>query len=113
MLTGMCRSGGDFDAMFVRARRKVVQKLLNESTVSSELAWQLSEKARFGVGASFDNDLLRDAAALMPAQLRQLIARELDPRSEVLVLRGDRASVTRAFADAQIDDAKLVVPDSK
>jgi hypothetical protein len=28
----------------------------------------------------------------------------------VIVLRGDRAAVTRAFADAGIDDAALVEP---
>ena len=67
------RSSSDFDALFVRARRKVAQELLNGSTVS-------------------------------------LIARELDPRSEVIVVLGDRAAVTRAYAEAGIDDARFVVP---
>jgi hypothetical protein len=57
--------------------------------------------------------LLRNAAALTPAEVKQLIARELDPKTEVIVLLGDRAAVTRAFADAGITDAKLVVPETK
>jgi len=105
------RSGTEFDAMFVRARRKVVQELLNGSTVSTELARRLGESAQFGLGPSFDNDLLRDAAALSPLQVKQLLARELDLGSEVIVLLGDRGSVTRAFPEAGIDDAKLVVSD--
>jgi len=105
------RSGTEFDAMFVRARRKVVQELLNGSTVSTVLAQRLGQSARFGLGPSFDNDLLRDAAALSPPQVKQLLARELDPGSEVIVLLGDRGSVTRAFPEAGIDDAKLMVSD--
>jgi zinc protease len=107
------RSDSDFDAMFVRARRKVVQELLNGSTVSLALARRLTHGAQFGLGPSFHNDLLRDTAALSPRQVKQLLARELDPQSEVIVLFGDRAAVTRAFAEAGIDDAKLVVPDAK
>ncbi|MEO7729340.1 MAG: insulinase family protein, partial [Kofleriaceae bacterium] len=107
------RGGTDFDANFVRARRKVVQELLAGSTVSTELASRLGQIARFGLEPSYDQDLLRQAAALTPAQVKQLIARELDPRAEVIVLLGDRAAVTRAFADAGITDAKLVVPAAK
>jgi predicted Zn-dependent peptidase len=107
------RSGSDLDALFVRARRKVVQELLNGSTVSSELARRLGENSRFGLGPSFDNELLRDTAALTPEQIKQLIARELEPRSEVIVLLGDRAAVTQAYAAAGIDDARFVVPDLK
>jgi len=115
MRTGIdaLRTGTDFDAIFVRARRKVVRNLLAGSTVSSELAFRLGQIARFGLDPSYDQDLLRQVAALSPAQVHQLIARELDPRTEVIVLLGARAAVTRAFADAGITDAKLVVPDIK
>lgn len=47
---------------------------------------------------------------LSTAQVKALIARELDPRSEVLVTLGDRAAVTRAFAEAGIEGVKLVEP---
>jgi zinc protease len=107
------RSGADFDAMFVRARRKVVQQLVGGSTVSTELAWRLGQIARFGLDPSYDNDLLRDAAALQPEQVKQLLARELDPRGEVIILFGDRPAVTRAFGEAGIDNPRLVLPDSR
>jgi hypothetical protein len=96
------RHGTDFDVMFVRARRKVIQRLLGESTLSAELASRLGQIAR-----------LRQAAALSTAQVKELLARELDPRGEVVVTRGDRAAVTKAYADAGITDVKLVEPDYK
>jgi zinc protease len=104
------RSGKDFDVMFVRARRRVVQRLLGESTVSMELASRLGQIARFGLEPNYDNVLLRQTAALSIAQVKQLLARELDPQTEVVVALGDRAAVTKAFADAGIKDAKLVEP---
>jgi predicted Zn-dependent peptidase len=107
------RSGTGFDELFVRARRKVVQNMLGESTVSSELASKLGQIARFGLDANYANALLRQAAALSPAQVRQLVGRELDPRAEVVVMLGDRAALTRAFGEAGIKDPRLVEPDSK
>jgi zinc protease len=104
------RSGTDFDVAFVRARRKVAQELLGESTQSTELAARLGQIARFGLEPSYHSTLLRQTAVLSTAQVKALIARELDPRSEVLVTLGDRAAVTRAFAEAGIEGVKLVEP---
>jgi hypothetical protein len=43
------RRGGGFDTLFVRARRKVVQGLLGDSTRSRELAARLALIAGFGL----------------------------------------------------------------
>jgi predicted Zn-dependent peptidase len=107
------RNATGFDEAFVRARRKVVQHMLGESTVSGELAARLGQIAQFGLDASHANALLRQAAALSPAQVRELLARELHPKGEVVVMLGDRAALTRAFADAGIKEPKLVEPDAK
>jgi zinc protease len=107
------RNGTDFDVAFVRARRKIIQDLLGESTQSAELAARLGRVARFGLDPSYDNTLLRQAAALSTAQVKALLARELDPGTEVVVTLGDRAAVTKAFDDAGIKDVKLVEPDYK
>jgi zinc protease len=107
------RKGTDFDAAFVRARRKVIQELLGRSTLSAELASRLGQIARFGLEADYDNTLLRQVAALSPAQVADLLAHELDPSSEVVVTLGDRASVAKAFADAGIGSVTLVEPEYK
>jgi predicted Zn-dependent peptidase len=104
------RSGGGFDEAYVRARRKIVQRLLGESTVSAELAARLAQIVRFGHEPSYASALLKQAAAMSPAQVKRLIDRELDPRTEVIVTLGERTAVTKAFAEAGIKDAQLVEP---
>jgi zinc protease len=105
------RKGTGFDVAFVRARRKIVQQLLGESTMSAELAARLGLIARYGLDPGYYNTLLQQVAAVSIAQVKDLLARELDPAHEALVMLGDRASVTKAFADAGINDVKLVEPD--
>jgi zinc protease len=104
------RQGTGFDVAFARARRKVVQRLLGESTQSAVLAARLGQIARFGLDAGYDNTLLQQTAALSTAQVKAVLARELDPAGEVVVALGDRAALTKAFADAGITDARLVEP---
>jgi zinc protease len=104
------RRGGDLDAALVRARRRIVQRMLGESTVSAELAAQLGQIARFGLDAGYHGTLLGQVGAVTPVQVKDLIAAELDPAGEVVVLLGERAAVTRAFAEAGIDDARLIEP---
>ncbi|HEY5924681.1 MAG TPA: pitrilysin family protein, partial [Kofleriaceae bacterium] len=107
------RQGEDFEAAFARARRKVLKDLLAESTVTSQLASQLGEISRYGLDFSFHNTLLQQVAAVSMAQVRALLAKELDPANEIIVLLGDRPSVSKAFADAGIKDIKLIEPDYK
>lgn len=104
------RRGEGFEVAFVRARRKIVQELLGESTMSAELAARLGQIARFDLDPGYYNTLLRQAGAVSIAQVKDLLARELDPAHEIVVTLGDRASVTKAFADAGINDVKLVEP---
>jgi zinc protease len=102
------RSGTEFDVAFVRARRKVIQRLLGESTLSAELAARLGQIARFHLDVGYDNTLLHQASVLSPAQVKDLLVRELDPAREVVVALGDRAAVTRAFAEASLAGVQLV-----
>jgi zinc protease len=107
------RRGEDFDVAFVRARRKIVQQLLGESTMSVELAARLGLIARFGLDPGYYGTLLRQVGAVSTTQVKDLLARELDPAGEVVVTLGDRASVTRAFTDAGIGGVRLVEPQYK
>ena len=107
------RDGVEFDIDFVRARRKLIQSLLGESTVTSELAGRLSTIERFDLDPNYYNNLLQQIAAVSPAQVKALIASELAPENEVVVTMADRTTLTKAFADAGITDVKLVEPEYK
>jgi predicted Zn-dependent peptidase len=108
------RDGGDqWDIDFVRARRSLITQLLGESTVSQSLVANLWTIDKFGLAADFNNKLMQTIAAVSPAQVKALIARELDPQKEVVVLMADKATLEKAFADAGITDTKLVEPEYK
>lgn len=108
------RKGGEqFDIDFVRARRKILSQLLGESTVTGELAQRLGFMSTFGLPTAYYNTLLQQVAAVSPAQIRALIARELAPANEVVVILGAKPQLDKAFADAGISDVKLVEPEYK
>ena len=97
----------------MRARRKIISQLLGESTVTGELAQRLGFMSTFGLPTAYYNTLLQQVAAVSPAQIRALIARELAPANEVVVILGAKPQLDKAFADAGISDVKLVDPEYK
>jgi zinc protease len=101
------RAGDGFDAVFVRSRRRVVERLLAESTVSSELANRLGTLARFGLRPEYYRDLLRQVAALSTAQAKDILTGELAEAGEVIVVMADEATVTATFASAGLADATV------
>ncbi|HEY5935476.1 MAG TPA: hypothetical protein VIU61_12590, partial [Kofleriaceae bacterium] len=107
------QSNQSFEVDFVRARRKVISRLLGESTVTAELAARLGFISQFGLDEKFFNTMLRQVSLLSVAQVQALIKSELDPGKEVLVVLGDRPHLERAFKEAGIPSAKLVEPDYK
>jgi zinc protease len=109
----MLRKGETFDVDFVRARRKIISRLLSESTVTTELASRLGTIAQYGLDPKFYNTLLQQVAAVSPAQIRALIKTELDPNSEIIVVLGDKQALDKTFSDAGIKDVKIVEPDYK
>ncbi|HEY4240914.1 MAG TPA: insulinase family protein [Kofleriaceae bacterium] len=99
-----------FDIDFVKARRKIIQNLLGQSTVTRELAGELSFLERFGLNGNYYNTLLQSVAAVSPAQVHALFDTELAPANETIVILGDRPHLEKAFKDAGIDDVKYVEP---
>lgn len=107
------RKGDTFDIDFVRARRSLIEDLLGQSTVTSELAQRLGTIARFGLKPDYYKQLVKQIAAVSPAQVRDLLTRELDPIGEVVVVLGDRGTLEKGFAGANINQVKLIEPDYK
>jgi zinc protease len=107
------RKGDHFDEDFARARRKLITGMLGESTVTTELALRLGTIAMYGLDPKWDNTLLQQIAAVSPAQVKALMANELNTNNEIIILLGDRTHVERTFSDLGIKDVKVVEPDYK
>ncbi len=98
---------------FVRARRKLVQVLLGESTVSQELARRLGFVATYNLPPDFYNQLLQRTAAVSLAQLKMLIQTELAPENEIIVTKGSRETIEKTFSEAGLTSVKIVEPEYK
>jgi predicted Zn-dependent peptidase len=81
--------------------------------VTAELAGRLGQVELYGLDTNFYNTLLQQIAAVSPAQVKALLAHEIDPNNEVIVVLGDKAHLDKAFADAGITDVKIVDPEYK
>ncbi len=110
----MLRTDAGFSPVeFVRARKKVLQGLLGLSTVTQELAARLTSMSKFGLQPTYYNTLLQQVAAASPVLLKAMVAAELNPNNEVVVLKGTRAQLEKAFKDAGITDVKYIEPQLK
>jgi zinc protease len=105
------RDGVNFDVDFVRARRALIENLLGQSTVSSEMVARLATIEMFGLQGNYYDQLIKQIAAVSPAQVKMLITQELDPKGEIVVCLADRPTLERAFAEAGIEQVKIVEPD--
>ncbi|MEJ7596830.1 MAG: insulinase family protein, partial [Kofleriaceae bacterium] len=103
------KGGTTFDVDFVRARRKVISRLLGESTVTAEIAARLGFIAQFGLDEKFFTTMLHQVAIVSVAQIQALVDKELAADREIVVVLGDRPHLDRAFKDAGLT-ARLVEP---
>lgn len=107
------RKGTETTEDFVVARRKMVQRLLALSTVTSELAGRLASMAVYKDGPEAYAENLRRTAAASPALLAAIVGADLDPTKEVIVAKGTRAQLEKMFREAGINDVKYVEPADK
>ena len=84
-----------------------------KSTQSDVLAGRLSHIARFDLAPDYFDQLARSVGAVMPRQVKALMAAELDPNKEVIVTLGDQATLDAAFAEAGLDNIRIVDPTTK
>jgi zinc protease len=107
------RKGDNFNVDFVKARRKEVKDLIGGATVMDQIADRLAFIASFGLKDDYYSALLSQLGATPPALIKALIAQELDPNKEIIVLKGSRPQLEKAFADAGLTDVKIIEPDIK
>ena len=98
------RTGDKLEEDFVRSRQVVLHDLLTRKNDSGTLADQLATIAMYDLPPDYFEKLIRQVAALSPAQVRALIAAELPPEKEVIAARGPRAAMKKAFAENGITE---------
>ena len=96
------RRGEDFDKTFALARRAVMREILSDPTHTASLASKLAAIAVFNLGPGYYDSLAKYVAAVSPAQVKALIASELDPKGEVVSCMADRKTLEKAFKEAGI-----------
>jgi predicted Zn-dependent peptidase len=104
------RRGDDFEKTFALARRAVLKRLLVTSSETAALAARLQNIALFNLAPEHYDNLVRYVAAVSPAQVKALIATELDPKLEAVICMADRATLQKAFKDAGLDNVRYVEP---
>jgi predicted Zn-dependent peptidase len=77
------------------------------------MADQLSQIARYDLQPDFYDKLVKQVAALSPAQVHAIIETELRPELEVVVLLGTKEKVQRAFDGAGMKGVNFVKSEAK
>ena len=104
------RRGDDFEKTFALARRAVLKRLLVTSSETAALAGRLQNIALFNLAPEHYDNLVRYVAAVSPAQVKALIASELDPKLEAVICMADRATLQKAFKEAGLENVRYVEP---
>jgi zinc protease len=104
------RGGEDFDIEFAKARRVVLKQLLAESGETGTLASRLANIEVFNLPPDYSDTLVRFVAAVPMAQVKALIASDLDPSREVVAAMADRPTLEKAFEQAGLDNVRFVEP---
>ena len=100
--------GGDFAAVFVRARRAVLQQLMATALDSDSVADKLELLATHGLPGDYHDRLGQRVAALRIGDMRALIAAEMGAEREVVAALGQRASIDAMYQAAGIQGVRYV-----
>jgi predicted Zn-dependent peptidase len=99
---------GDITAAFVRARRRALFQILGDALHSERVADQLQHMAAHHLSERHAERLAERVAGLRADELRRVIGRDLAPEHQVVLVRGQRASVEAAFQAAGIAHYRVI-----
>jgi zinc protease len=105
------RQGMGFNLDFVEARRTLLKKYLAESVTTGALASKLGNVVKFKLGLDYSDKLVKAIATATPAQVKIVMAKDLNPKNEVIGIFGDKETIEKAFKEAGIEDAEIVEPE--
>jgi zinc protease len=100
--------GGDFAAVFVRARRAVLQQLMAAALDSDNVADKLELLAIHGLPRDYHDLLAQRVAALRIGDVRALMADEMAAGREVVTAIGQRASLDAMYKTAGVEGVRYV-----
>ncbi len=101
------RSGAD-RATFVRARRRALREILADSLDSESIADELEMIATYKLPDDYYSQLAQRIADLRPADIQRLVARELAPAHQLMLLYGQTAVVDALYQEAGISDVQVI-----
>ena len=107
ILSGL-RGGKELAADFVRARRRVLRRVLADTVGSRKLAGELELVVANGLELGFFDDLAASVAQLRLEDVREVISTELSTEREVVVGQGERAVVEEMFRSVGINDVRVI-----
>jgi predicted Zn-dependent peptidase len=99
---------GDMAEAFVRARRRVLHKLMAQTADSRAMAGRLSFAVANDLALNYHDDLAREVAALRPSDIRALMAAEMDAGREIVVLQGRASEISAVYQAAGIRDYRAL-----
>jgi len=102
------RAGKVLKPAFVRARRKVLERVMAASVDSDSVGDELERIAIHRLGANYFRALVGEVASLRPAEVKRLIARELDEKNAVTLIVGNRNGVTALYGAAGVKNYRVM-----
>ena len=99
-----------FALEFARARRAVLSRMLAQSTESYALAGRLAQIAAYRQKPDFYDNLTQRVAQATMDGVKAIIAEDLPPNAEIVLLMGEREFLDKAFADAGLTEVKFIDP---
>lgn len=102
------RRGDDLAADFIYARRAVARRWLAQLSSLEAAAYQLAFAARTGLAPDVFSELAPRVAALLLSDVQSVIARDLAPEREVIMIGGPRQAVDAAYAAIGVTEVRYV-----
>ncbi len=102
------RRGKNLTSDFVKARQRVLQRLLKQPESSGEIVAQITNIAAFDQALNYQETLLQTVNATSVAQIKAFIIKELNPRREIIAVLADKKTIAKTFVTAKLPSPTYV-----
>lgn len=102
------RRGKNLTSDFVKARQRVLQRLLKQPESSGEIVAQITNIAAFDQALNYQETLLQAVNATSVAQIKAFIVKELNPHREIIAVLADKKTIAKTFVTAKLPSPTYV-----